>query len=158
MNTADSSVTRKLSSSRKPYVYWISPVEIDSIGHAAVALAFGIWHVDARMMTDAEAVFRIFGQMFKFEELFGPRWGRNWDALIDGLRELDRTEFKGYVLVVENAENLWRSDPTLYYKFIDTMGAVSEYWDEWKDARIAFKTVLVAESEELRRVVTHRLD
>lgn len=159
MKTADSEVPRKLGDSKPPYIYWIAPPALGSLKKATDGLEFGLWQIDARTMKDRTTICEALGRMFHFSEYLGTeKWGRNWSALVDGLRGLNEVfPNKGYVLVVENADELWRRDPSLYYRFTDVMRSVSKEWDEWKHARISLKTVLVCEDADLRRVVTYQL-
>jgi len=157
MKTSGAAIRLKLSNSGKPYAYWLAPEAAQRIDEIVEELRFGIWQIDSRLLTDDRAAFQIIGEMFDFEGHFGPRWGRNWDAMIDGLRDLDSASFKGFVIVLKHADEFWQRNPTLYYKLLDVLGSVSQYWDEWKEQRIPFKTILLVTGDELRRVVVHNL-
>ena len=55
-----------------------------------------------------------------------PRWfGRNWDALLDCLRDLSWSEARGHVLLFENAERLGAGDRQT---LIEVLGEAATSW------------------------------
>ncbi|MFA6316447.1 MAG: barstar family protein [Elusimicrobiota bacterium] len=129
----------RLADSGKPYLLKLEPEDLPAVRKATTDLSFGFWEIDAKALTDEEAVWDLFAKAFAFPAHFG----RNWDSLIDCLRDLDGTPFKGYVLVLSGAEALANRDPELLGALIDCLDNVSEEFDQWKGGRVPFKTVLI---------------
>lgn len=73
---------------------------------------------DDRELLDALAV------GFSFPDYFG----HNWDALEESLRDLDWLPARGYVLVVEDAEQLWRRAPWIPARLIRSWLFCAESW------------------------------
>ncbi|MBI5883902.1 MAG: barstar family protein [Elusimicrobia bacterium] len=132
------SLAATLADSSKPYLLRLKPGDLPAVRRAAGELSFGFWEMDAADLADEDAVWDLFAKTFAFPDHFG----RNWDALIDCMRDLDLPRFKGHVLVLSHAEAARLMNPELFDKLIDVLACVSQEWDEWQDGRVSFKTIL----------------
>jgi RNAse (barnase) inhibitor barstar len=62
---------------------------------------------------------------------FQDEFGENWDALHDALRDLQRDPGqRGFVLVVHNAEALWREVPRVIGQLIESWQLVGTWWHD----------------------------
>ena len=62
---------------------------------------------------------------------FPEEFGHNWDALHDSLRDLERDPGqRGFVLVVHNAEVLWRDTPRIVAQLIESWLLVGAWWHD----------------------------
>jgi RNAse (barnase) inhibitor barstar len=73
---------------------------------------------DAGELMDALAV------GFSFPDYFG----RNWDAVDECLRDLSWLPAEGYVLVVRDADDLWRREPRAAARLIESWLFCAEHW------------------------------
>lgn len=60
--------------------------------------------------------------------LFPDYFGNNWDALEECLRDMEWIPAKGYVLLVHNADQLWKNQPRLAGSLIETWLFCVERW------------------------------
>jgi Barstar (barnase inhibitor) len=61
---------------------------------------------------------------FSFPDYFG----RNWDAVDECLRDLSWLPARGYVLVVTAAEGVWRREPRLAARLVESWLFCAEDW------------------------------
>ncbi|MCA9094941.1 MAG: barstar family protein [Planctomycetaceae bacterium] len=82
--------------------------------------------MDGRTMQDWEGVFESFGNTFDFPDYYG----RNLNALIECLGDLEWLPFDGYVIVIDSSELLLiREQPDDINYFIEIMtNEVVHYW------------------------------
>ncbi len=72
---------------------------------------------------DQESLFRVLAATLRFPDWFGG----NWDALTDGLREVEAAgSRRGFVLIVHHARVLWRDAPECAGTLIETWLSVAE--------------------------------
>ena len=57
-------------------------------------------------------------------------WGRNWDALMDALRDLEWLPAEGYVLGLTNVQALRDAEPDGYATLVAVLEGACEEWRE----------------------------
>lgn len=78
-----------------------------ALAEAAAALGFAVVIVDLGQTGDKHALLDALAAALDFP----PGFGRNWDALADGLGDLSWLPAPGYVLLLDNGSGLRRSAP-----------------------------------------------
>lgn len=74
-------------------------------------------------VTDEASLFRVLASTLKFPDYFG----HNWDAVVDGLRDLQAAgERVGLVLVLHHAKALWRDAPECAGTLVETWLGIAE--------------------------------
>lgn len=84
--------------------------------------------IDGSTIASDEKLFDAISQAFRFPDYFG----RNWDALIDCLRDLEWLAEIGYVVVIHNAVLAFQRTPATMARFIELCGDVASFWAENK--------------------------
>ena len=99
--------------------------------------AAGRWVVarlDGATMPDADHLFYEFSEAFLFPGYFGE----NWNALWDCLRDLKWLPADGYLLIVENAQQMLSSSAEDRQTLLDILDRVVKRW-----APVDFQVVLL---------------
>ena len=82
--------------------------------------------IDGRSVVSADSLFDALSSALRFPAYFG----RNWDAVIDCLRDFGWLPSVGYLLVVDHADDMFRSAPRTAATFIEVCGYAAEFWRE----------------------------
>ena len=88
------------------------------------ARGIGLVRLDGGSVADDGELFDALAAGFSFPDYFG----RNWDAVDECLRDLSWLPADGYVLVVRAADALWRRDPRLPARLIESWLFCAEHW------------------------------
>jgi RNAse (barnase) inhibitor barstar len=83
-----------------------------------------LFHLSALDIETKEQLFDSIAIAMEFPDYFG----RNWDALIDCLRDMSWVSASGYVLAVYGAEQFWRRQERLAGAFVEVWLFVAEFW------------------------------
>lgn len=59
---------------------------------------------------------------------FPDYFGGNWDALDECLRDMQWARATGYVLIVCSAEGLWRRNPRIAARLLQSWSFAAEEW------------------------------
>lgn len=106
-------------------VNFMSVADADSIDWSSQPLLHR--RADLAGATSTEAVFDATATALEFPDYFG----RNWDALLDCLRDLDwLPPAGGYVLTAANARQLWQAAPAVAGLFTELWLTAAEDWAE----------------------------
>jgi RNAse (barnase) inhibitor barstar len=74
-------------------------------------------------VTDEESLMRVMSATLRFPEEFG----RNWDAMVDGLRGVDcNGARRGLVLLLHHARRLWNGAPEVAGQLVEVWLSVAE--------------------------------
>ncbi len=81
---------------------------------------------------------------------FPSYYGKNWDAMLDCIRDLEWLEFKRFFVIIPNAEKIFIREPKEFDTFLDVFKITGRHWGtpvndgEWWDrGAIPFHTMLV---------------
>jgi RNAse (barnase) inhibitor barstar len=85
---------------------------------------FDIFEMDAGEISTKEQLLASIAETMGFPDYFGL----NWDALDECLRDMEWSPAKGYVLIIRNAENLWRKNPRVAAGLIQSWMFSAEEW------------------------------
>jgi RNAse (barnase) inhibitor barstar len=112
--------------------------EVDAIhGFEDVRSAgFRVFEMDADEVTSEQRLFTSVAEAMSFPDYFG----RNWDALDECLRDMGWSPATGFVLLVRNAEHLWRRHPRIAGGFLQSWLFSAE---EWSQKNIPFHLIFV---------------
>ena len=89
------------------------------------------WRIDLGDCRNKSTLLLRIATMLEFPGTFG----RNWDALSDGLRDLSWLPAGGYALLFEGGGDLRRADPASFDTLLDILGEASR---EWATRDVAF--------------------
>lgn len=89
------------------------------------------WRIDLSECRNKAMLLLRIATMLEFPGSFG----RNWDALSDGLRDLSWLPADGYALLLEGAGDLRAADPVAFETLLDILGEASR---EWATRDVAF--------------------
>lgn len=87
-------------------------------------LAIALVRIDGDSTVDDGELLDALAVGFSFPDYFG----RNWDAAEECLRDLSWLAADGYVLVVRAAQALWRRDPRLPGRLVESWLFCAEHW------------------------------
>lgn len=114
---------RQLERSSAESVHFAEPALLPAIRGLAALHVFEI----RRPFASEEEFFAAIAGAMDFSEEFG----HNWDALHDSLRDLERDPGqRGFVLVVHNAEALWRELPRVAGQLVESWQLVGTWWHD----------------------------
>ena len=114
---------RLLERSSAEAIHFAEPSVLPAIRGLAALHVFEI----RRPFTSEEELFDAVAASMDLHEEFG----HNWDALHDALRDLERDPGqRGFVLVVHNAETLWRDVPRVVGQLIESWLLVATWWHD----------------------------
>ena len=147
MNASPRSLADRIADSSGEHLCCLSPNRASEARDASSELGFKLWTVKLPSTFTHVTIIEAFGKALGFPEPYG----RNWDAMIDCLRYLP--ESKGHIILIESIDSLWGNDPTLYYKLTHILKDLGQESHSWKDAHVSFKTLLLTDDQELRRIV-----
>ena len=85
---------------------------------------FKIFEVDMNEISTKEQVLASIADAMCFPDYFGG----NWDALEECLRDMEWSPASGYVLIVRNAESLWRRIPRVAAGLLQSWTFSAEEW------------------------------
>lgn len=88
------------------------------------AIGFKIFEVSASDLSTKEEVLASIAEAMCFPDYFEG----NWDALEECLRDMEWSPASGYVLIVRNAENLWRQSPRVAAELLQSWTFSAEEW------------------------------
>jgi hypothetical protein len=88
----------------------------------------GLVRIDAGAIEDEGGLMDALAVGFSFPDYFG----RNWDAVDECLRDLSWLPAAGYVLVVKDAERLWKRDPHPPAQLVRSWLFCAEHWSRRK--------------------------
>ncbi len=129
-DTAGSFWRTHLLSTDRPLVHFVPAdlLDLDSIKGAAGEIGFAFFLLNAREVDSEPTLMGVFAESMTLPSYFG----RNWDALLDLTTDLSWKKAKGYVLTIDNAENL----PSLPNRIFSSLVAVMEATvRDWRDER-----------------------
>lgn len=85
--------------------------------------AVHVVEIDGATIKTDDALFSVLEKTLRF-----PYFGHTWDALLDCLRDLDWLPAAGYLLVIHNASDAFRTAPKTTARFIELWGDAAEFW------------------------------
>lgn len=93
---------------------------IESLHGGSIALV----EVDGTEIGSESDLFTAVSRAFRFPDYFGM----NWDALEECLRDLEWIPAQGYVLLITDADQMWRRSPELAGRFLSIWLFAAEQW------------------------------
>ena len=104
-------------------IHFLEPSQSPNLGDVTKTGIYVAEFSAKKIRTKADLLDAI-AEAFKFPEHFG----KNWDALNDSLRDLQWLSAKGYVLMIRDAESLWRHSPKLAGTLVEIWLSCAESW------------------------------
>lgn len=91
---------------------------------AAGKLGVRVFELDCTQLRNADSLWGQFAVVFEF-----PKWfGRNWDALLDLLRDLSWFDSSGYLIIFRNEESIAEADAQIVKKLAIVLRHTAAYW------------------------------
>lgn len=106
--------------------FYLTASDLDGLRTAAGGLGFRCVDIDLAGCADKPGLMQRFADAFDFP----PHFGRNWDALADCLVDLDWMPAEGYVLTLQNLQDLRSADPADYATLVSVLEGACEDWRE----------------------------
>ena len=126
-----------LKDSTKSCVCHITPEGLPSLLAAASAAGMTVRRIDLKSVHSKGALFDSLSSALSF-----PKWfGRNWDAVADCLGDLSWLPASGYVLTLENSDELNRRLGDDFSIATQVLAAAA---DLWREQRVPFWVLLDA--------------
>lgn len=89
-----------------------------------VSEGVAVFEIDAAAISGERDLFTAVDRALQLPDYFGM----NWDALEECLRDLDWIDATGYIVLVTDADDLWRRNPQLAGKFLSSCVFAAEEW------------------------------
>lgn len=83
-----------------------------------------VLEIDATGISGERELFTAVARALQFPDYFGM----NWDSLEECLRDLEWIDATSYVVLVTEADDLWRYNPQLAGKFLSSCLFAAEEW------------------------------
>jgi RNAse (barnase) inhibitor barstar len=83
-----------------------------------------VWRIDLAKVRSKRSLLAALARALEFPDWFG----RNWDALQDCLTDLSWRPAPGYVVVLENCENLAASAPEAFETTLEVFRRAARWW------------------------------
>ena len=93
--------------------------------------------VQAEEIINKKKMFSVLAKKFCFPDYFG----NNWDALNECLRDFEWLPAKGYILFINNAEELFSQVPKLAGTLLEIW--LSSFEEIWRKEEVVFRIVFV---------------
>jgi RNAse (barnase) inhibitor barstar len=106
--------------------FYLTASDLGDLRAAASGLGFRRVDIDLANCADKAALMQRFADAFDFP----PHFGHNWDALADCLGDLDWLPAEGYVLTLENLQELRAADAADYATLVSVLEGACEEWRE----------------------------
>ena len=103
---------------------------------------FRIFAIDGRRCRTRQGLFEDFSARLALPSYFG----KNWDALEECLGDLEWTAARGYVLVIDHAEDVLAAAPDDYRTLVEILRSAGEAWASRGEP---FHTLFTAETAQL---------
>jgi RNAse (barnase) inhibitor barstar len=113
-----------LSDPARAGVFLVAGDDLDALDVLARDAGLRAWRIDLNDCRNKATLLLRIATMLEFPGSFG----RNWDALSDGLRDLSWLPADGYALLFEGAGDLRNADATSYDTLLDILGEASREW------------------------------
>lgn len=141
-------IKRVLTGPNNPPVVLIPPNSLDELAIQVMAneMLFQFMVISGSAISSKEDLFDHLSSAFHFPDYFG----RNWDAVLDCIRDLDSwLPAKGYLLLYKNPNNLISKSLSDFKVFLEIAEAASEFW-----ASQGVRFILIVEGkEDLKKIL-----
>jgi RNAse (barnase) inhibitor barstar len=108
-------------------VYFVTADDLDTLGVAARDAGLQVRRIDLGGVNKQELMLRI-ATAFDFPGTFG----RNWDALADGLRDLSWLPGVGFAMLFENGGDLQQAENDDFDTLLEILEESAQEWGERK--------------------------
>ena len=106
-------------------VYFVTTDDLDTLGVAARDAGLQVRRIDLGHADKQTLLLRIATALD-----FPSTFGRNWDALSDGLRDLSWLSAPGYTLLFENGGDLQQADSDDFDTLLEVLEETAQDWCE----------------------------
>ncbi|TWI04562.1 barstar (barnase inhibitor) [Luteimonas cucumeris] len=120
-----------LSDPARAGVFLVAADDLTTLDVLARDAGLRAWRIDLSTCRNKATLLLRIATMLEFPGSFG----RNWDALSDGLRDLGWLPAAGYALLFEGAGDLRDADAASFDTLLDILGEASR---EWASRKVAF--------------------
>lgn len=133
---------RHFQSAGGPRIHLARPNSPSILDLEAAARSFGfrIYTLGGSEIDSKAKLIEQLADLMKFPAGFG----RNWDALLDSLRDLSWAPAPGYLLILKNPSLLLARNPEDFSAFFEI---VAQAASDWSRRRIPFHLVVVGDDE-----------
>lgn len=115
-----------LSDPARAGVFLVAADDLAALDALARDAGLRAWRIDLGECRNKATLLLRFATTLEFPGSFG----RNWDALSDGLRDLSWLPAGGYALLLESADDLRAGDPAGFDTLVDILDEASRAWAE----------------------------
>ncbi len=141
---SDSGFDMGLEDASQAGVYGVGNGDLGGLAAAARDASLKVLRVDLDGCTDKRTLLMRIGTQLDFP----PGWGRNWDALSDGLRDLSWLPANGYALLFSDADDLRQASSGDFDTLLDILSEAAIRWAEDKVPFWAFMELRDGGAEE----------
>jgi RNAse (barnase) inhibitor barstar len=126
--------------------YIVDPVAMDRLAADGVAAHLHTTRVDLRHCRDKSALLQRLAHALSFPEGFG----NNFDALADNLRDLSWLGAEGYVVLLDNSDEMQGAAEDDLDTALDIFDEAGEFW---RARKISFWTFMAMDTSRARSAV-----
>ncbi len=105
-------------------VFLVPAEDFSAIADSATTLGLAVQRVDLAGVADKRGLLERISRGLRFP----PDLGRNWDALADSLRDLGWLSARGYVVLIEHADQLQGQADDDFQTALDILDEASIAW------------------------------
>ncbi len=125
--------------------YFVDVGDRDALVQAATELDLALAPIDFAGCSDKHQVMMRFAQALNFPDWFG----NNWDALSDCLADLSWWPADGYLLLLDNVDELRSADAP---EFATLLAILNDVAQQWSVQRIPFWALMPLSTEALAAI------
>lgn len=105
-------------------VFYVPEEDLDTLGAFAQDAGLLVRRIDLFGVADKQTLLLRVAVALDFPHA----WGRSWDALADGLRDLQWLPARGYALLLEAASDASARNPALVETLVSVLDLVQQGW------------------------------
>lgn len=116
--------------------------------HAGPGVGLNAYRIDLGLADNASRLHHVLSHALHF-----PDWyGNNWDALTDCLTDMSWNEADGYLILIQRAEVLQRSDSESFATLIEILRETVAFW---RDQNQPFWVLFIGDFPDLTQLEVH---
>lgn len=126
-------------------VHHLPPGDRSELLAAAAANAYGVFRADLSGAHDKDSLLQAIADGMDFPEWFG----HNWDALADCLGDLGWQPAAGWLVILENADQV---NGRAHEDFVSALQIFSAAADEWRERGVALWCLVDMRADDMARL------
>lgn len=131
-------LARHLSSLNGPMIHFAlsSSAAAERLVDTARSLGFCRFEIDASAIESDAQLFDVIADRLQFPSYAG----RNWDALLDSVRDMSWCPASGYCVILTGTENFLANGRQSFARFVEVMAQAA---DDWRGEGVPFHLIAV---------------